>query len=121
MSSEGAKKSVLQAYLDHFNAGDAQAIAGLFAADATVEDPIGTPPKKGTAEILAFYTDAMKNGAKLSLAAPIRGSYANAAAMAFDVAIPNMTVRVIDVMTFDDSGKIATMQAYFGPEDFIPG
>lgn len=121
MLSESAKKAVLQAYLDHFNAGDAQAIADLFAPDATVEDPVGTPPKKGTAEILAFYTDAMKNGAKLTLAAPIRGSHANAAAMAFDVAIPNMKVLVIDVMTFDEAGKITSMKAYFGPEDFIPG
>jgi steroid delta-isomerase len=121
MSSENAKKAMLQAYLDRFNAADAHGITELFAENATVEDPIGTPPKHGKAEILAFYVDAMKNGAKLTLAAPMRGSYGNAAAMAFDVAIPNMTIRVIDVMTFDDAGKIATMQAYFGPDDFIPG
>jgi hypothetical protein len=28
-------------------------------------------------------------------------------------------VRIIDVMTFDEAGKITSMKAYFGPEDFI--
>ena len=39
----------------------------------------------------------------------------------FEAKIGNLTVRIIDVMTFRDDGKVASMQAYFGPEDFIQG
>jgi steroid delta-isomerase len=121
MVSEAVKKAALQAYLDHFNAGDPDAITELFAEGATVEDPYGTPPKTGKAEIRAFYAEALKMGAVLSLSAPIRGSHGNAAAMAFEAKPAGLTVRIIDVMTFDDTGKFTSMKAYFGPEDFIPG
>ena len=59
----------------------------------------------------------------VSLAAPIRGSHGNAAAMAFDVKLnyqgASMTIRVIDVMTFDANGKFTSMKAYWGPSDMI--
>jgi steroid delta-isomerase len=122
MPSEASMKAVMQAYLDNFNAGDADALTDLFADDANVEDPVGAPPHVGKAAIRAFYVDAMKNGAVLSLSAPMRGSHGNAAAMAFEAKIGTvMTVRIIDVMTFNDEGKITSMKAYFGPEDFIQG
>jgi steroid delta-isomerase len=121
MPSEADMKAALQAYLDYFNAGALDQLAALFADDASVEDPVGAPPKVGKDEIRAFYADAMKNGAKLSLSAPIRGSHGNAAAMAFDVKVGALTIRVIDVMTFDEAGKITSMKAHFGPSDFIHG
>jgi steroid delta-isomerase len=121
MPSETDMKAALQAYLDHFNAGDVDALISLFAEGATVEDPVGAPAHVGKAAIRAFYVDAMKNGAKLSLSAPIRGSHGPAAAMAFEAKIGMLTVRIIDVMTFDESGKFTSMKAYFGPSDFIQG
>lgn len=121
MPTEATMRAALQAYLDHFNAGDADGLTALFADDATVEDPVGAPPNHGKAAIHAFYVDAMKNGAKLSLSAPIRGSHSNAAAMAFEAKIGNLTVRIVDVMTFNEAGKFTSMKAYFGPEDFIQG
>jgi steroid Delta-isomerase len=121
MPTEQVMKAAMQAYLDAFNGGSAEAVAALYAADATVEDPVGSPLKRGRAEIQAFYTHSIATGAKLSLDVPIRGSHGNAAAMAFTARIGPMTVRVIDVMTFDDSGKITTMRAYFGPGDLIRG
>ena len=121
MPTEATMKSVLQAYLDNFNAGDADALTSLFADDATVEDPVGAPAHQGKDQIRAFYVDAMKNGAKLSLSAPMRGSHGNAAAMAFEAKIGSLTVRIIDVMTFNEDGKVSSIKAYFGPEDFIQG
>ena len=38
MSDEAGMKRALQAYIDHFNASDPAAIAGLYADDATVEE-----------------------------------------------------------------------------------
>ena len=60
----------VQAYIDLFNSQDAQGIADLYADDATVTDPVGTPPKVGKDEILKFYILAVKNGAKLELVGP---------------------------------------------------
>ncbi len=121
MPSEQAMKAAMQAYIDAFNGGSAAAVAALYAEDATVEDPVGSPPKRGRQEILAFYTHSIATGAKLTLDAPIRGSHGNAAAMAFSARIGAVTVRVIDVMTFDAAGKFASMRAYFAPGDILPG
>ena len=119
MPSEATMKAAMQAYLDNFNAGNLDALVGLFTSDANVEDPVGAPAHNGKDEIRAFYADALKNGARLSLSAPMRGSHSNASAMAFEAKVGPLTVRIIDVMTFNDAGKITSMKAYFGPEDFI--
>src|SRR3712207_1802818 len=101
-------KAVLRAYVDGFNAGDPAAVAGLFADDAVIEDPVGHPPVQGRAAIDEFYANAVGAGAKLSLDAPIRGSHGSRAAMAFTVDVPalGMRIRAVDVMTFGEDGKV---------------
>jgi steroid delta-isomerase len=96
-------------------------VVALYAEDATVEDPVGSPVKRGKDEIHAFYTHSIATGAKLSLDAPIRGSHGNSAAMAFSARIGPVTVRVIDIMTFNEAGKVSSMKAYFGPGDILHG
>ena len=124
MPTEKQMKAAMQAYIDLFNKVDAAGIAELYADDATVEDPVGSPLKNGKAEIRAFYEYAIKTGAKLTLAAPIRGSHGNSAAMAFDVNLKmpqgQAVIRVIDVMTFNEAGKFLSMKAYWGPGDMVP-
>ena len=121
MVSEKQMKEAMQAYIDLFNKADPAGVAALYADDATVEDPVGSPLKSGKQAIADFYVMAMKTGAKLALAAPIRGSHGNSAAMAFDVQLHyqgfDSVIRVIDVMTFNDAGKFASMKAYWGPGD----
>lgn len=119
--AEKIMKAAMQAYIEGFNRADPAAVAALYADDATVEDPVGSKLKTGKAEITQFYEFSMKTGAKLRLAAPIRGSHGNSAAMAFDVEL-NMpdgaaVIRVIDVMTFNDAGQFTSMRAFWGPGD----
>jgi steroid delta-isomerase len=121
MPSQEVMKAAMQAYIDAFNSGSAAAVAALYAADATVEDPVGSPVKHGLAQIQAFYTHSIATGAKLALDVPVRGSHANAAAMAFTARIGPVSVRVIDIMTFDEAGKFTSMKAYFGPGDIQQG
>ncbi len=121
MPSQETMKAAMQAYIDAFNSGSAEAVVALYAEDATVEDPVGSPVKRGKAEIRAFYTHSIATGAKLALDAPVRGSHGNAAAMAFSARIGPVTVRVIDIMTFDEAGKFTSMKAYFGPGDILQG
>ena len=125
MLSEQKMKEAMQAYIDLFNRADAAGIANLYADDATVEDPVGKPLKKGKAEIAAFYQYAIKTGAKLALSAPIRASQGNSAAMAFDVNLTmppdqggaRAVIHVIDVMSFNDAGQFSSMRAFWGMSD----
>ena len=121
MPTEQVMKAAMQEYIDAFNRVDTDGVVALYADDATVEDPVGSPVKSGKSAVADFYKMAMKTGAKLALAAPIRASHGNSAAMAFDVQL-NMpqgraVIRVIDVMTFNDAGKFSSMRAYWGPSD----
>ncbi|MBS0366915.1 MAG: nuclear transport factor 2 family protein [Proteobacteria bacterium] len=121
MPSEQTMKAAMQAYIDAFNSGSALAVTNLYSPEATVEDPVGSPALRGREAILAFYTGSIATGAKLTLDAPIRGSHSNSAAMAFSARIGALTVRVIDVMTFDESGRFTSMKAYFAPGDMLQG
>src|SRR3546814_12728009 len=102
-------KETMQAYIDGFNRADPAGVAALYADDATVEDPVGSPLKTGKAEITTFYEFSMKTGAKLKLAAPIRGSPGNSEARAFDVELEmpegEAEIRVIEVMTLNDDAQ----------------
>lgn len=127
-------ENTVQAYIDLFNAQDAQGIAELYADNATVTDPVGTPSKDGKAAILAFYKMAVKNGAKLAKQGQTRiaGNYA---AFSFTVTVGAMTsvdedvavaielpkggirIDVIDTFLFDNEGKVSEMRAYWGPSN----
>lgn len=114
---EAQMDAVVQAYVAHYNAGDLDAVVALFASDAEVEDPVGTPPKMGTEAIGAFFRVGMEAGARLALDGPVRIA-ANHAAFPFHVTLEwdgQLTrIDVIDIFTFNPDGKIARMQAYFG-------
>jgi steroid delta-isomerase len=121
MPSEKVMKEAMQAYIDGFNRSDLDGIVGLYAGDATVEDPVGKDIMQGREKIAAFYKMSLTTGAKLKLAAPIRASHGNSAAMAFDVELNmpqgRMVIRVIDVMTFNEAGQFSSMRAFWGPSD----
>lgn len=117
MPTESEMKAVLQRYVNGWNDGDVEAIVALFADDAVVEDPYGSPPKRGKDAFREFFAAGAQGGAKLTLDGPIRGSEGDSAAMAFTVDVAGLTIRVIDVMRFDSAGLIAHMAAYWGPGD----
>jgi len=115
-------KTTLFAYVERFNAGDAPGVAALYADDAAVEDPVGAQPIAGKAAILAFYQHATALGARLEVVTPPRGSHGNAAALTFAVhaRVEGRPARidVTDVMTFAADGRIQSMRAHWGPDDF---
>ena len=110
--------AAVHAYVEAFDKQDAAAAASLFAENAVVEDPVGSPPKRGMAEISEFYQGAMVTGAKLALEGPVR-VVGNQAAFPMQVRLEwegkKQAIDVIDIFTFDDAGKITDMKAYFGP------
>jgi steroid delta-isomerase len=125
MKTQNHMKASLQEYIEAFNAGDATRVLALFSNEATVEDPVGTPQKRGREEIAAFYGHATTLGARLELLAPPRGSHSNAATITFKVHVKGADgtpahIDVTDVMEFDTEGKITSMRAYWGADDYHP-
>ena len=57
--------AAVHAYVAAFDAGDPEMAVAIFAEDAVVEDPVGSPLKRGHDEIRAFYVASMATGAKL--------------------------------------------------------
>ena len=118
MPSNEQMIAVVHAYVDGFAKGDPVALAALFAENATVEDPVGTPQKRSMAEISEFYAGSMATGAKLELLGDPRcaGDY-----VAFPFAVKlefggqKTVIEVIDTFRVDDKGKIAEMRAFWGP------
>ncbi|MBV2234643.1 MAG: nuclear transport factor 2 family protein [Sterolibacterium sp.] len=125
MPSSDEMKALMREYVACLNAGDLEGIMALYAEDATVEDPVGTGTKQGTAEIRAFYEMAIASGAKLTIVGPQTGSSSDYAAMpvVVDLAqpgLPAMKINVIETMRFNEAGKVIEMRAYWGPEDMGP-
>lgn len=117
-------KHVVNEYARLMTAGDWQGVAALYADDATVEDPVGTEPVRGIEAVTAFYKKNTSNPLKLELQGPIRVA-GNEAAFPFTVAIQfekkPVTIHVIDVFKFNEQGKVVSMRAYFGQDNFVPG
>jgi len=119
--AQAVMKAGLQAYIDRMNAGDAAGLVALFAPDATIEDPVGTPPKRGS-EIAAWFADSVAFGARIIPVAPIRGSHGNEAALVFEVTFEppggaRTRIRSVDVCRFDEAGLITSLRAFWGVDD----
>lgn len=120
MATSEQMTAAVHAYVAAFDKGEPELAVALFAEEASIEDPVGTPLKVGHAAIREFYTGSMAAGAKLVLEGPVRiaGDYA---AFPFSARLMmggnDMRVDVIDIFKFNDAGKIIEMKAYFGPDN----
>ncbi|MFL6206719.1 MAG: nuclear transport factor 2 family protein [Acidimicrobiales bacterium] len=118
-------RSVVDAYTGAFTAGDKDAYVALFTPGAWVEDPVGTPRHEGHDAIGEFFTQmsTMADSIELRRTGPVRVA---AGECAFPMqARPTMggttmCIDIIDVMTFDDAGKITSMRAFWDPAEMGP-
>lgn len=121
MPTEREIKTAMQAYIDYFNRDDLQGILSLYADDAVVEDPAGTAPIEGKADITEFYRKVVNGRTRIYRQEPIRGSHSNSGAMAIHIETQAENSRfvfhVIEVMTFNEDGLIGSMKAYWGRGD----
>jgi steroid delta-isomerase len=108
-------------YFASFADADVDAIVGLFADDAVVEDPIGGARMEGIQAIRGFFArgfDYVGGGYSFVPEGNVRVAANHAACAAIatcDKANPPFRLETMDVMTFDEAGKIAAMEAYWGP------
>lgn len=113
-------RSVFERYADLMCAGDTDAIVALYAPDASVEDPVGSPVLRGHEAIHDFYRagfDEMGGRILMHLEGAVRiaGHEAAAAFIATcDKYEKPFVVQTLDHMCFDDQGLITSMRAFWG-------
>ena len=117
-------QATVHAYVRALNAADLEAVVALYADNAVLEDPVGSVPKRGIAEIRAFYAGALRVKPRLELEGPIRAVADEAAfpfSVRFEIKGQRTTIRPIDVFRFNAAGRIVQMRAFFGPENISAG
>ncbi|ORV09623.1 nuclear transport factor 2 family protein [Mycobacterium celatum] len=106
-------------YISLVAKGSADDIAELYAEDATVEDPVGGEVHIGRQAIRGFYS-AVENTERDCELVTLRVA-GNEAAFQFRLTVKagdgGMVIEPIDVMAFDDEGKVAAMKAYWSAEN----
>ena len=118
-ASDERVREVVEDYLRLVETGTGDQIAALFAPDATLEDPVGSEVRRGTDAIREFYATIEPLPAETRLV-ELRVVAGTAAFHFVIVTRPEgmtVTVSPIEVMTFDDDGRITSMKAYWGEAD----
>jgi steroid delta-isomerase len=117
--------ATIDAYLAAFSATDRDGWLACFAPDAWIEDPVGTPRREGIEAIGAFWDETHSVPESVELR-PLGLRIVIGAEAVFTMqARPVLggatyQVDIIDNMTFDDAGRIATMRAFFDPSMMRP-
>jgi steroid delta-isomerase len=115
-----ANAKTVNRYLELLAKGQADAIADLYATDATVEDPVGGEVHIGRQAIHGFYSNVpgTNNETEVVTLRALGSEVAFFWRLIVDLGEGGkMTIEIISVMTFDDEGKIASMKAYWGPDN----
>lgn len=112
-------REVVESYVSLIAGGTAAEIVDLFAEGATVEDPVGSAVRTTRAEIAEFFgtLEGLQQETRL-VACRIAGGEA---AFHFEIRTTTdgdtFTLAPIDVMSFDDEGRITTMRAFWSGAD----
>ncbi|HWF28837.1 MAG TPA: nuclear transport factor 2 family protein [Mycobacterium sp.] len=114
-----AIRETVNRYIELVAEGSADDLVELYADDATVEDPVGGEVHIGRQAIHGFYSavDAVQRECEL-VSLRVAG---NEAAFQFRLTVTagdhRMVIEPIDVMVFDDQGKVTAMKAYWSAAD----
>jgi steroid Delta-isomerase len=118
-------RSTVDAYCAAFSKGDQEAYLDLFTDGAWIDDPVGAPRHEGRDALAAFFEQmsTMADSIELRLTGPVRvaaGECAFPMQARPSIGGATMCVDIIDVMTFDDDGKITSMRAFWDPAEMRP-
>ena len=115
-------RRAIESYVKFMCDSNVDGILELYADDATAEDPVGGEIQRGRDALRKFYSLAAPN-LQVEITGPIRVS-------GLECAVPMLAeltmndsksyIDVIDVMTFDEGGKITSMRAFWSPAEMRP-
>ena len=120
MPSQEAIAQTLNRYLELVANGKADDVLNLYAADATIEDPIGSDLRRGHDAIHEFYA-GFQDAKKETELAELRIGGSEAAFLwhlTLDAGDSRSRLSPISTMTFDEDAKITSMRAFWSPSDF---
>lgn len=128
MPDPEAMRATMRRYLALVEQNDVDGVLELMSDDVSVEDPVGGPPGThvvGREAVAAFFRQGFRRARPApELTGPIVSTGANAAAMSFtlrlDLAGSRQAIDVVDVMTFDEDGRIASLRAFWNPREGRP-
>ena len=107
-------EAACEQYVSLVGDDDVDALMALFADDCSIEDPVGSDRHVGRDAVRAFYATLPASGVSATLSGPVCAvPDARAAAFPFDIDTGGFVMQVIDVMAFDDEGKVSSMTAYW--------
>lgn len=109
----------IQRYVDLVGTGTADEILDLYAEGATVEDPVGSEVRTTRESIREFYAaiEPLEQESRLVSARAAEGEAAFQFELVTKVGDQTYTLAPIDVMTFDEDGRITTMRAFWSNAD----
>lgn len=112
-------RDVVEQYVKLVATGPTDAIMELYAEDAVVEDPIGSPQRCGHAAIRELYValESMNRETELHTVKVAGNQAAASFTMVAEANGHRMTLSPIDVMELNDEGKIISMRAFWSAED----
>src|SRR6516162_8386214 len=119
MPSQDAMTETVNRYLALVANGKADDILTLYAADATVEDPIGSDVRHGHDAIHEFYA-GFQDAKKDTELAELRIAGSEAAFLwhlTLDAGGSRTRISPISMMAFDEDAKITSMRAFWSPSD----
>jgi steroid delta-isomerase len=106
-------------YIDLVATGSVDELVELYAADATVEDPVGGEVHIGRRAIHGFYS-AVSGVERTCELVSLRVA-GHEAAFQFRLTVVTgerrMVIEPIDVMVFDHRGKVSAMKSYWSAAD----
>ena len=119
MPSQEAIAQTVNRYLELVATGTADEIVPLYAADATIEDPIGSDLRRGHDSIREFYA-GFQDAKKETELAELRISGSEAAFLwhlTLDAGDSRTRISPISTMAFAEDAKITSMRAFWSPSD----
>jgi steroid Delta-isomerase len=110
-------------YLEALPNGDVETIVGLYAHDAHIEDPVGSPRVEGHDAIRAFYGRSIQAISGARLLGPIRVA-GQEVAFPFEITMQYngqmLVMDIIDTFRFDTQGRIVEMRAFWSEANMRP-
>jgi steroid Delta-isomerase len=119
MPTPEANAATVNRYLEYAAKGQVDDIVELYADDATVEDPVGSEVHIGSQAIRGFYSAIPQgdNGTDVLTLRALGNEVAFHWTLTINIGDAKMSIDIISIMTFNSDGKIASMKAYWTPEN----
>lgn len=124
MADKETVRALLERYCASMNSGDRATWLDCFAPDAYREDPVGTPPQRGHAEIGAAYDE---NHVPVTLSLTQDPLVVGGEVIAFLTVVAlmdgqKMTLpRIVDhIVLTDDGTRFQSLRAFFDFAELVP-